>query len=433
MTTSHDLERSLGAWMHAHADEGMPDYLDEIVDRVARERQRAWWSSRERWLPMDTTFSARLAPSFRPAWLLILAAILLLGLVGAVLLVGSQPRLPAPFGPARTGTIAVEQDFDIVAIDATTRVRKELIGGPERDSAPRFSPDGTKLAFLREDSRHRHVVMVATADGTDVRQVSQPLIPLLGRPGTVAWSGDGRQIAVTTDGDGISIVNIDGGATRPLDLKKAAEFISWLPPAGGEIVFRSQLTSSLYGIWAGRPDGTGFRPLTQMDGVDGSTYQNPIVSHDGRLLAYNSWVNLTEHRLHIRNLVEGTTEILQTPEPYADHYPISFSPDGRWLLMAQTIRETPCCPADGVGQLVLVPVDDLESARPIGPTIGVRHVEGDPTLSGAFSPDSKFVFELQGTANGQGQTLWTIPIDGSPGFSEPWPGSDLPTIQRVAP
>ena len=157
------------------------------------------------------------------------------------------------------------------------------------------------------------------------------------------------------------------------------------------------------------------------------------MSHDGRLLAYNSWVNRIEHRLHIRNLVDGTTEVLQTPEPYADHYPIGFSPDGRSLLISQTIRETPCCPADGASQLLLVPIDDLESARPIGPTIQVRYADGDPWLSGAFSPDSKFVLERHATADGEGQTLWTIPVDGGPSFSEPWRGSDVPTIQRVAP
>jgi hypothetical protein len=431
--TPSQFDARLSAWLDEDSADRVPDHLDEILVRTAATRQRPWWSSPERWLPMETTFSARLAPAIRPTWMLFVVALLLLGIVAAVLLVGSQPRLPPPFGPALTGFMAVDENFDIVVVDPATRARTVLIGGPERDSTPRFSPDGTKLAFLREGSRHRHVVMVATADGTDLRQVSQPLIPLLGQPWTVTWSGDGRQIAVTTEGDGISIVNIDGGTTRPLDLRKAAEFMSWLPPSGEEIIFRSQLTSSLYGIWAGRPDGTGFRPLTELDGVDGSTYQNPIVSHDGHLLAYNTWVDLSEHRLHVRNLSDGSTQILETPEPYADHYPQAFSPDGRWLLIAQTIRETECCPADGVGQLLLAPVVDLGSARPIGPTIQVRHAEGDPWLSGTFSPDSKFVLEQLATANGRGKTLWTIPIDGSPGFSEPWPGSGLPTVQRLAP
>ena len=433
MTTSHDLERSLGAWMQAAADEGLPDYLDEIVDRVARERQRAWWSSPERWLPMDTTFSGRLAPSLRPAWLLILAALLLLGIVATVLLVGSQPRLPAPFGPARNGTIAVQRDFDIVAIDATTRTEKVLIGGPERDTAPLFSPDGTRLAVLREDHSLRHVVTVAAADGTGIRPVSPPFIAPPPAERTLAWSGDGMLIAVRTPGDAISIVDVERGTMRPLDLGMPVEFFSWLPPSGDEIVFRGHRTSSPFGIWAVRPDGTGLRPLTDVDGFDDSAYQNPIVSPDGRLLAYNTWTNLTEHRLHIRNLVDGTTEIHEMPEPYADQYPISFSPDSRWLLMAETIRETRCCPADGVGQLVLAPVDDFEAPRQIGPTIEVRHADGDPWLSGDFSPDSKFVFELQGEPSGQGQTLWTIPIAGGPASSVPWPGIDLPTIQRVAP
>src|SRR4030095_12719247 len=108
MTVNESFERRVAGWLREESGNRLPDHLDEVLHRTISTRQRAWWSSPERWLPMDTTFSARLAPSIRPAWLLILAALLLLGLVATVLLTGSQPRLPTPFGPARNGTIAVE-------------------------------------------------------------------------------------------------------------------------------------------------------------------------------------------------------------------------------------------------------------------------------------------------------------------------------------
>ena len=54
MNTRVDLERSVGAWLRAAAGDASPDYLDEIVDRVANVGQRPWWSSPRGWLPMNS-------------------------------------------------------------------------------------------------------------------------------------------------------------------------------------------------------------------------------------------------------------------------------------------------------------------------------------------------------------------------------------------
>ena len=175
MTTSLDLERSLGAWFRADAGEGTPDHLDEIVAGVAREPQRPWWSSPERWLPMDTTL-ARAADARRcgPHGLLTGRSSYLLGIVGnGAAIVGSRPpRAPAVRPRAHRDHRRATRTGDIVVVDPATRADKVLIGGPERDVAPLFSPDGTKLAFFRE-TVIADIVMVATADGTDIRQVSR--------------------------------------------------------------------------------------------------------------------------------------------------------------------------------------------------------------------------------------------------------------------
>ena len=90
---SHDLndgfDRTVSDWLDVQAGRGSPDYLDETLARTTRTRQRPWWASPERWLPVQTTL--RLAPAPRVAWLLaVLALVIALG--AAVLVIGSRHR-----------------------------------------------------------------------------------------------------------------------------------------------------------------------------------------------------------------------------------------------------------------------------------------------------------------------------------------------------
>src|SRR6185312_10907612 len=106
-------------------------------------------------------------------------AVLILALLAALLVyAGSlQHRLPPPFGPARNGIVLSSGDGDIVQIDPATLARHTVVGGPTFDFGPGFSPDGTKLLFLRvapSDCGKPDCglyLMAAKADGSDVRQL----------------------------------------------------------------------------------------------------------------------------------------------------------------------------------------------------------------------------------------------------------------------
>ena len=61
----------------------------------------------------------------------------------------SRPTRRLAFGPAGNGIIAFEKDGDILAVDRPDGDPRPLVAGPELDSGPMFSPDGTRLAFRR--------------------------------------------------------------------------------------------------------------------------------------------------------------------------------------------------------------------------------------------------------------------------------------------
>ena len=145
---------TVSVWLQERAGTGAPDYLDDILGRTARTRQRPGWTSIERWPPMDISASRTVLPSRFPLRALALLAILAL-LLAAVVAVGvgsQQQRLPAPFGLAANGLIAYgAADGDIHAFDPLTGATRPLITGPAHDETPVFSPDGSKFLFARAD------------------------------------------------------------------------------------------------------------------------------------------------------------------------------------------------------------------------------------------------------------------------------------------
>jgi WD40-like Beta Propeller Repeat len=113
------------------------------------------------------------------------------------------------------------------------------------DFGPAFSRDGTKLLFLRGSGDPGDdkglILAVANADGTAIRELTPQ------QPGFdwVDWSPDSKQIAFLSQPvvDGpklINVANVDGSGVTTLDVGRSAHFLSWLPPLGGEIVFRGE-------------------------------------------------------------------------------------------------------------------------------------------------------------------------------------------------
>ena len=120
--------------------------------------------------------------------------------------------------------------------DFTTRAETRLTDGPHDDYAPRFSPDGKRLAFQR-DARELHYLQL------EPREEHLLASGYFSRPPFIAdrpyvWSADGKWIAYLSSGsrgfENISVVPLDGSAEP-----RAVSFLpntnsgslSWTPDA----------------------------------------------------------------------------------------------------------------------------------------------------------------------------------------------------------
>ena len=157
-----------------------------------------------------------------------------------------------------------------------TRSRQTRLGG-ELDGRPRWSPDGTLIAFSTEEGD----IYVVRPDGTGRRRITSVDKP--GRGGGTSgpeWSPDGTKLAIIKGGQ-LRVVDV---ATRKWQLLVAATYVSsptWSPD-GKWIAFNGVIAqhAATYAVSVERP-----RSLRLLDGHAGpdlswSPDGSALVSHD---------------------------------------------------------------------------------------------------------------------------------------------------------
>ena len=420
----HDgFDRTVSDWLDEQAGHGMPGYLDEILVKTTRSRQRPWWASLERLLPVQTTL--RLSPVPRLAWLLVvLGLIVVLGV--AAVAIGSRYHQPAPpFGLARNGPILYgATDDDIYALDPVTGASTALITGSAGDHRPLLSPDGTKLLFLRDSTSREQgfgplmpMIMVANGDGSDIRAVTEPL--KLAGVQNIAWSHDGTMVAVISDVDSkaaIQVFRVDGSSPPVvLDTPGLTE-INYLAFRAGdrELTFRGA-TPETASMFAVGPNGSGYRTIAHVTDGDGAS-----LSPDGTKIAYQTWDG-TRGVIHVVDVDNGLDTIPAFDPPstasLVDDTP-AWSPDGtRFLFIRYDV---------GADNHLVVASATGGPRVQIGPAMP----NAAKTVSAQFSPDGSRVLAYY-SADG---STWLLDPAGSGGDVRMESTiTDVSSWQRLAP
>lgn len=143
-----------------------------------------------------------------------------------------------------------EYDSTIYLAPTAAGDSRQLTIGPGRDSAPRWSPDGTQLAFLAERSGKSQLYVVGIAGGDP-----QQLTELDAGVSSPVWSPDGQRIAVlsTTGSDTTAVAQEWPGGTirRITDTRYRFDVVGytdgrvqnlWIVPVAGGALW--QLTAS---------------------------------------------------------------------------------------------------------------------------------------------------------------------------------------------
>ena len=236
MSANDRFERRLPVILDSLAPTRAPEYFDDILGQVDRTRQRPGWTFPERWLPVSA-LTNRLAVTPRiPMRAAIAVMLLIVGLVvGALLLAGSRPRVPAPFGPAANGQVVFIDEMGAIRAGNLADGTSSIIVAGSGNRLPIMSPDGTRLAYLSVDE------LVVT----DPRGGDPIVVATDGLLGTtyLGWTPDsGRVIAGLSTGKLVAYDVTAGAEPSPmLESSNVGGLHNDLadlfrPPAGDEIL-----------------------------------------------------------------------------------------------------------------------------------------------------------------------------------------------------
>jgi Tol biopolymer transport system component len=421
MTTDDRFARNLSAWLVEDGAHRVPDHLAEVLVHSAATRQRPWWSSPERWLPVDTTLRPRPFNLPSAGRLLTVALLVLLAAAIAVFAIGSQQhRLPPPFGLARNGAIIGSRNGDLSRFDVKTGEATLLLGDPAFDFGATYSRDGTKFAFLRSAERPPAdgpallTLMLANADGSDLHAITAPTRAL----DWLDWSPDSERFAYIANGV-LKVVDTATGVSTVLHTGQSAHMALWLPPTGDDIIFRRE--SSVPGIFALKPDGSGLREISQTPPVNDSDFGSLAVAPDGSRIAFTRWSSNGSPHVHSIDLATGA-DVTYPTSSLGTHEAV-FSPDGTSITYATVI------PGQGT-QLAIASADASGGERMIGPVVP-RAADGPVPAFWNFTPDGTALVARFGTD--EGGTTYLIPLDGSDSRILDTGAFEFVDVQRLAP
>jgi dipeptidyl aminopeptidase/acylaminoacyl peptidase len=179
----------------------------------------------------------------------------------------------------------------IYTVAAAGGTPRRIVATPDdsSDALPQFSPDGTKIAFVRDtiDSSDNETVTLELmpASGGALKGLATGLVPDLSSGGRLSFSPDGTRIAYAGDYTGAGIYTVAVGGGGPTQLTAEPDYWPAFSSDGTKVFFARDAggdnaddnagrpvapTSGddLYELWSVRKDGSGEAVLAEGDFED---------------------------------------------------------------------------------------------------------------------------------------------------------------------
>ncbi|HEX6341055.1 serine hydrolase [Umezawaea sp.] len=289
-------------------------------------------------------------------------------------------------------------DRALWAVGTRTGSPRRLTGG-RADTAPAWSPDGTRLAFLRAQDGPAQVWLLPADGGEPERVTSLPL-----GAGAPVWSPDGTRIAFGAAVDLHAADGEDDGArARRAGAPVVADRLDYQADGAGLLrTLRTHL--HVLDVRTGRTERV----------TDGDWHAgDPAWSPDSTRLAHSASTAadgdlVLRAPVHVVDLADGTSRPVGLLDGYGG--PVTWTPDGAALLVVGTVG-----PPTGHAGLLRVPLDGsspVDLAAPLDRNV----MPGGPGYPGALPrwvDDGRSVLFC---ARDRGCThLYSVPLDGGGG------------------
>ena len=314
---------------------------------------------------------------------------------------------------------------DIYAMPSNGGTPTKLTSGLALDQQPRFSPDGSKIAYT-SDRAGGDNIWIMDADGSNPKQITKEKFRLVNNP---AWSPDGNYITArkhftTTRSLGtgeIWIWHIAGGdgvavfeRPNPRHQKDIGEpvystqgdaiYFSMNTTSGGTFLYAQDSNTQLYEIRRIDLETGEVRDI--ISGPGGAV--RPTPSPDGKKIAFVRRVR-AKSSLFVKDLESGEVKMVyrdlaqDNQETWAVHgvYPnIDWTPDSKFVVLWAKGNIQKIDMAAGTSEIIPFTINDTRTVyTPPRPRVEVAPATFETAMSrwGQVSPDGKsMMFESLG-------------------------------------
>ncbi len=218
--------------------------------------------------------------------------------------------------------------YELHVSDADGFSPQTILSSSEPIISPKWSPDGTRLAYVSFEQRKPVVYVQSIVTGQ-----RQAVANFFGSNSAPAWSPDGRRLAVVLSRDGgsqINIINADGTG-QPVRLASSTSIDTEpnFSPDGSTIIFTSDRGGSpqIYriAVSGGQPQRLTFEGaynVSARHGPDGKSF---------------TLIHRCSGRFAVAVQDLSTRQIQVLSDGGVDESPV-FSPNGRMILYASVVR-----------------------------------------------------------------------------------------------